>query len=307
MLKLIRRLREKNSKKALRILEALRPAAFNRPNNFANIGSTRKIFRENANLQASLVGQKRGPLGRTHFMAACARGDVERVRELKDLAAPSKIIDVQDNHGKTALVYAILNDHNDIVDILLNEGKYQANPNLADNFEYTPLEEAIEVNNLEALKLLIKKGVDVNAHDPAGFTPLMMAVSFENVDASRILIENGAKVNAINENGASALYYASEEGYIEVVRLLLDAGAKVDLANDDGTTPLMISVIEGHGENYDVKKDYREVIILLLDNGAKRELAIPLAQNFRMKALLKHYIPKKGGSRNKTKRLKQRK
>jgi len=276
MLKLIRRLRKQNeSRKALRALGAITPAAFINPNNLTGVGSLSKAFRENASLHASLAGQKLGPLGRTPFMAACARGDVERVIALKDLAAPEKIIDIQDNEGITALVHAIINGHNEIVNILLNEGKYQANPNLAANFGYTPLEQAIEANNVRAVKLLIGKGVDVNQIDEAEFTPLMIAAGFGRLDISRLLINNGADVNILrlDDKGnpiGSALFDAIEEGHYQVVKLLLDMGA-------DRTLTI-------HGRT------------------ALESATGPKAY------LIRSYLnPEKGGSRNKTKRLKQRK
>lgn len=55
-----------------------------------------------------------------------------------------------------------------------------------------------------------------------------------NVEAVRILIHNGADVNHENKNGVTALMIASAEGHVEVVRLLLQTGAntRIDEALD---------------------------------------------------------------------------
>ena len=63
----------------------------------------------------------------------------------------------------------------------------------------TPLKEAIDRNFTDMVKLLIKKGADVNANDNEGKTPLMYACTFKNnvnLEIINLLIEKGANVNA---------------------------------------------------------------------------------------------------------------
>ena len=270
----------RKSKPASRNLQALRIVASVLPKNTRIIGNVTQKLRRNQQVQAVLAGQRDEKTGKTPFMVACAFGKVKRVKELKDLAAPSKIIDVKDNHGDTALVYAIINHKNHIVDILLNEGKYQADPDpdrdpdIVEDYGYTPVEHAIESNNMRALTLLIRKGVDVNKSDStSGVTPLMMAAVFGNDIALRILIRNGADVNKLrlDDEGkplGSALLDAIEadefdEGHIKVVKLLIGAGANVDFAKNDGTTPLIASAENGH----------TKVVKLLIGAGANVNLA----------------------------------
>lgn len=45
------------------------------------------------------------------------------------------------------------------------------------------------------IHLLLEKGVDIESQCAEGRTPLIEAVRFRNVEAIRILLENGANVN----------------------------------------------------------------------------------------------------------------
>jgi hypothetical protein len=74
--------------------------------------------------------------------------------------------------------------------------KAGANPNARGKDDFTPLLEAIENQNSEAVSLLIKNGADVNAKvGPEGLikgTPLMFASALELNDIVEILLQNGA-------------------------------------------------------------------------------------------------------------------
>ena len=82
-----------------------------------------------------------------------------------------------------------------------------------------------------------------------GETPLMQASYWGNVEAVRMLISNGADVNHENKNGVTALMLASAEGHVEVVKLLLQSGANtrineaLDLAQKRGQSEV-ISVLQ---------------------------------------------------------------
>lgn len=61
-----------------------------------------------------------------------------------------------------------------------------------------------------------------------GLRALHYAVWQKHVEAVRLLLVRGADINAIDECGYSALHLAAEHGYLELTQLLLDMGAKVD-------------------------------------------------------------------------------
>ncbi|MCB1097244.1 MAG: acyltransferase family protein [Verrucomicrobiae bacterium] len=91
----------------------------------------------------------------------------------------------------------------------------------------------------EALAALLKADADPNGRDPLGITPLSWAALVNNIEATRLLIEDGADVNARNiSDGATPLHAAVFLGRDEIALRLLDAGAKVDARDNQGTAPM---------------------------------------------------------------------
>src|SRR5690606_7741425 len=69
-------------------------------------------------------------------------------------------------------------------------------------------------------------GADVNTPGPDGQTPLMAVVRTDRVDAARLLIERGADVNAREQwRQQSAIIWAAAQGQPAMVALLLEHGA----------------------------------------------------------------------------------
>ena len=102
----------------------------------------------------------------------------------------------------------------------------------------TPFYPAIRGNDLGAVRALVQKS-GVNAKDSRGTTPLMYAAAVGSVDALKLLIEAGADVNAKNAFDATALMWAA--GDIGKVRLLLSKGADVKARSKLGRTPLLLA------------------------------------------------------------------
>lgn len=90
------------------------------------------------------------------------------------------------------------------------------------------------------------------------------------MDAVRICLENGADVNASNQAGETALHGAATEGYAAIAGLLLDKGAAIEATTRRRLTPLALAVTDQLGANgsYGVR-DRREVAALLRKRGAR--------------------------------------
>jgi ankyrin repeat protein len=97
----------------------------------------------------------------------------------------------------------------------------------------------IRENNLTQLKVLLGQQSDVAVADSRGITPLMYAAEIGSLDAMRLLIDHGADVNAQNAFGSTALMWSVSEP--AKVRLLLDHGAQVNTAAKSGRTALIIA------------------------------------------------------------------
>ena len=55
--------------------------------------------------------------------------------------------------------------------------------------------------------------------------PLIIACEKGHVDAARLLLDKGAEVNRATEDGRTPLLVACLQGHVDAVRLLLDNGA----------------------------------------------------------------------------------
>jgi ankyrin repeat protein len=67
---------------------------------------------------------------------------------------------------------------------------------------------------LDAVKLLVEKGADVNATAEDGSTPLMLAALNEKQDVVDYLLAKGSQPGAKDEKGQTALDYA-QKGKVE--------------------------------------------------------------------------------------------
>jgi ankyrin repeat protein len=112
-----------------------------------------------------------------------------------------------------------------------------SNTAVADNRGITPLMYAAEIGSLDAMRLLIDAGVDVNAQNGFGSTALMWSVS--DPAKVRLLLDHGAQVNTVAKSGRTALIIAAfTNPSADMVRLLLAKGAKVDVMDQRHVTPL---------------------------------------------------------------------
>jgi len=122
------------------------------------------------------------------------------VEQMKMLIAAGANVDVKDDHGYTALHYAVYERQTAIekMNLLIAAG---ANVNAKSNSGATPLMNA----TAEQMKVLIAAGADVNAKDKEYKTPLMWARTAEQM---KVLIDAGADIYAIDKSGYSVSSYS---------------------------------------------------------------------------------------------------
>lgn len=81
---------------------------------------------------------------------------------------------------------------------------------------------AAKTNDLETLRELIGKGINVNVQNDVGKTALMTAVLAGQTDVITLLLESGAKVDRRNVDGLTALHWAASEGREDILQMLLN-------------------------------------------------------------------------------------
>jgi ankyrin repeat protein len=170
-----------------------------------------------------------------------------------------------------------------VLGALLLSGTVMAGSNNA------PVAEAAMAGDREAVRALLKQGVDVNAAMGDGMTALHWAAKKGDVELAQMLLYAGANVKAMTRlGGFTPLIMASETGNVEIIDLMLKAGADPKVATTNGTTPLMLAAVAGRAD----------AVKLLIDKGAdpnaketaRGETALMFAANYNrveaMKALI---------------------
>jgi uncharacterized protein len=242
----------------------------------------------------------------TALTIACTMGQPEIVEALLSKGAD---INHRDDNSFTALHAAVRDsDYGEereqraravaTVKVLLAHGAdpnariHQEKPTVRalDEVEFegaTPIALAAEVNNLDAIKLLVNAGGDPNITTSHGTTPLMLASgaatdvqrarSIEErglaIHTARYLLDHGADVNAAGQFGWTALHSATYQGITDLIELLISKGADINAMDGFRQTPLSISLSvltkEAGAHRLQIPRRYRaEVSELLLKLGA---------------------------------------
>ena len=196
--------------------------------------------------------------------------DPAKVRLLLDYGAEVNLVA---KSGRTALIIAAFtNPSAEVARLLLAKG---AKIDVMDARRVTPLNAATFGDDTATVRLLADAGADMDTPDTfIGLTPLMNAAGNRNLEAVKLLLKKGAKVNAVSKTeglpkiqtgtvefgGWTPLLMGAAFGPPEAVTALLDSGARIDAQDYRGFTPLMLAV---GTDRYD-----RRTVNLLLSHGA---------------------------------------
>jgi cytochrome c len=123
-----------------------------------------------------------------------------------------------------------------------------ADANAPDKFA-TPLYYVVSRNRLDAARLLIARGADVNAGSKVSGPPLKPAVAKSRVELIALLLEHGADPNAA-AGDETVLHQAVKNGCLDCVKALVAAGADVNARGTDlvARTPIHLARFHGHAE-----------------------------------------------------------
>lgn len=186
--------------------------------------------------------------------------------------------DIPNQERYTPLMSAILNNHNDIIEMLINAGadldaineynddtaiflaidsknlpcilhllKHNVNVNIHNSSMKTPLIYAFEHKFYDAVEAIINAGADLDMYDRIGYTIFIHAIEENNESIIRLLIEKNVNINIVSKySNDSPLLIACKEENLQLVQRLIDLGANIELQNDRMINPLLNVVQSGN-------------------------------------------------------------
>lgn len=102
----------------------------------------------------------------------------------------------------------------------------------------TPLHEAVMLNNLTMVHMLLAAGSSPAVGHPTQGPPLLHAAAWGETDMLQVLLSHGASLDVVDVAGYTALHYACSGGHVEAARLLIRRGASIRARTCNGEAPL---------------------------------------------------------------------
>jgi len=206
--------------------------------------------------QPGLDVNVRGLNGKTPLHCAIEFDELSMV----DLLLTKKNINpfVEDNEGKTSLDYAKEGKKAEILQALINNKYGSEQDNL--------LHLAAMIGEVNAVRYLIRKGVDVNVRNALHHTPLHLAAGIGHAEVVKILIREGkAEIDVFDARNQTPMHYAVNNKKLEIVKLLLKLGADVNSArmgqNSMKLSPVHIAVSNTNYDERDLCLDILKCLI----------------------------------------------
>ncbi|XP_005102534.2 E3 ubiquitin-protein ligase MIB1 [Aplysia californica] len=164
---------------------------------------------------------------------AALRGNPSAMRILLTKLPRPWIVDEKKDDGYTALHLASLNNHVEVAELLVHQGK--ANMDIQNVNLQTPLHLAVERQHTQIVRLLVREGCNLNIPDKDGDTPLHEALRHHTLSQLRQLQDMqdvGKLLMGLGTPGADKKSSAS------IACFLAANGADLNLKNKKGQTPL---------------------------------------------------------------------
>ncbi|CAK7224192.1 hypothetical protein SEUCBS140593_005487 [Sporothrix eucalyptigena] len=230
-----------------------------------------------------------------HYTALLWAADVGNVFVVQLLLDRGTDIELKNNVGRSALFLAAAAGHVAIVKLLLDKG---ANVHTVDFLGSTPLlatalcgykpqfyfnfigtKSSVHAKNdlsvalprataseyVEAARLLLDEGANIEAKDRDQRTPLDLASRRGHTALIELLIDRGADIQGTKYHRSTPLIHAITGRHQAAVQLLLDKGADVLVKKAGVKTTLDATVLDAAGAAGDEK-----IMKLLLDRGAEQ-------------------------------------
>jgi len=109
--------------------------------------------------------------------------------------------------------------------------------------------ECAKKGDIEAAKLFLAEGIDINAMNERGQTALIRAAEYQRTEVVTFLLEKGADVDIVGGRYArTALMEAAGAGNTVIIKQLVEKGADINAKDHESSTPLFFACMYGHVE-----------------------------------------------------------
>ncbi|KAJ6751472.1 hypothetical protein OIU85_001954 [Salix viminalis] len=174
-------------------------------------------------IRAGKIPESSSASGFSPLIYVAQAGDIEALKALIKWGEVD--IDYQDDTGFSAVMFAALNgnvENHDLFEKVMLEFALQMGNRDAGGFY--ALHCAARRGDIDAVKLLMSRGYDVNVPDGDGYTPLMLAAREGHVSTCELLISHGAQCEMKNARGETALSLARKYAGVknEAEQVILD-------------------------------------------------------------------------------------
>jgi ankyrin len=181
--------------------------------------------------------------GLTPLLQACHEGHVEVVKCLIDHGCN---LQATCRYGYTALHIASMNNHRDIVELLLS--MLVINIDQKGDEGMTALHLACRKGNLEVVLLLLDYNANLEACTRHGMTALHLASKRGYATIAEMLLKQGARVNAMCKENNTPLHYACKYSHVDTAAVLIKYEADFDIESKERLTPRRIAAEKGPEE-----------------------------------------------------------
>ena len=143
-------------------------------------------------------------------------------------------------NDSSAMFFAVMAGDIETVRLLAKSGAKLKPMRLLGQIPISPLNYAVTGCEPAMLECLIQLGANPNEQSPPGISMLEWAAIGDRVDAARVLLAHGAEVNHVDDLKMTPLLYSASMDYgnSEIFEMLLSAGADLGAKNREGLTAL---------------------------------------------------------------------
>uniref|UniRef100_H3AVQ6 BCL3 transcription coactivator n=1 Tax=Latimeria chalumnae TaxID=7897 RepID=H3AVQ6_LATCH len=181
---------------------------------------------------AALAAEGASPMlldrnGKTAIHLACEHGSLDCLLQIMKNSRESLNLEARNYEGYCPLHIAVANGNQEIVTYLLDHG--------------ADIDSVGCVCMFACVRVCVCMRVSTYRDVKSGQTPLIQAVEINSIEMVTLMIQSGANVNAQTYSGNTALHCASGRGLVDMVRLLLKNGADSSAKNYHNDTALMVA------------------------------------------------------------------